>query len=213
MGTNYKESLFEAMPVVGIMRNYTEKQMEAIVPRFQQAGFTTLEVTMNSPNAQEVIRALTAQYPDLNIGAGTVCDTNDLEKALEAGASFIVTPIMDEEVMRICSTNNIPIFPGAFTPLEIYKAWKAGASAVKIFPATQLGPQYVKDVLAPLNRVKVLPTGGVSLDNIEAFFKAGATGLGMGSTLFDKQLVAELRYDDLLVHFQKVASLVRGVNI
>ena len=208
MGVNYKEDLFSKMPVVGIMRNFSNESIEAIVPLYKKAGLTTLEITMNSSNAEEVITHLSKNHPDLNIGAGTVCNIDDLEKALGAGASFIVTPIMDNEVMQVCRESNVPIFPGAFTPLEIYNAWKAGASAVKIFPATQLGPGYVKDVLGPLNQVKLLPTGGVSIENIEAFFNAGAVGVGMGSTIFDKKSIGTQDYDSLFTHFQKIYKKV-----
>ena len=208
MGVNYKEDLFSKMPVVGIMRNFSNESIEAIVPLYKKAGLTTLEITMNSSNAEEVITHLSKNHPDLNIGAGTVCNIDDLEKALGAGASFIVTPIMDNEVMQVCRESNVPIFPGAFTPLEIYNAWKAGASAVKIFPATQLGPGYVKDVLGPLNQVKLLPTGGVSIENIEAFFNAGAVGVGMDSTIFDKKSIGTQDYDSLFTHFQKIYEKV-----
>jgi len=210
MGVNYKEDLFGKMPVVGIMRNFSNESIEAIVPLYKKAGLTTLEITMNSSNAEEVIMHLSKNHPDLNIGAGTVCNIDDLEKALGAGASFIVTPIMDNEVMQVCSESNVPIFPGAFTPLEIYNAWKAGATAVKIFPATHLGPGYVKDVLGPLNQVKLLPTGGVSIENIEAFFNAGAVGVGMGSTLFDKKFIGTQDYDSLFTHFQNIYTKVEG---
>ncbi len=210
MGVNYKEDLFSKMPVVGIMRNFSNENIEAIVPLYKKAGLTTLEITMNSSNAEEVITHLSKNHPDLNIGAGTVCSIDDLEKALGAGASFIVTPIMDNEVMQVCRESNVAIFPGAFTPLEIYNAWKAGASAVKIFPATQLGAGYVKDVLGPLNQVKLLPTGGVSIDNIEAFFNAGAVGVGMGSTLFDKKFIGTQDYDSLFAHFQNIHKKVVG---
>ena len=208
MGIKYEQSHFDKMPVVGIMRHFSNNQIEAIVPHYKEAGLTTLEVTMNSENAEEVIGQLSKDNPDLNIGAGTVCTTLDLEKALGAGASFIVTPIINMDVMKICQEANIPIFPGAYTPLEIYNAWQAGASAVKIFPANQLGPTYVKDVLAPLSDVKLLPTGGVSIDNIQDFFKAGAVGVGMGSSLFDKTMIKEQNYEGLLSHFKLICKKV-----
>jgi 2-dehydro-3-deoxyphosphogluconate aldolase/(4S)-4-hydroxy-2-oxoglutarate aldolase len=195
-------------PVVGIMRYFSNEQIEAIVPLYKRAGLTTLEVTMNSENAEEVISQLTKDNPDMNIGAGTVCTTTDLERALGAGASFVVTPVMDLDVMKICQEANVPIFPGAYTPLEIYNAWKAGASAVKIFPATQLGPTYVKDVLAPLSDVKLLPTGGVSINNIQDFFIAGAVGVGMGSSLFDKAMIKEQNYEGLFSHFELICEKV-----
>ena len=210
MITKYQSELFEQMPVVGILRSVTMEVIQNILPYYKKAGFTTLEITMNTENVSEIIRQLVAENPDMNIGAGTVCTMDDLKKALEAGASFIVTPIMDTDVMHYCKENKIPIFPGAFTPLEIYTAAKLGATSVKIFPATQLGASYVKDVLAPLNTMKLLPTGGVSVDNITSFFEAGAVGVGMGGSLFDKKMIADKDFDALSMHFTTIAMKVRA---
>jgi 2-dehydro-3-deoxyphosphogluconate aldolase/(4S)-4-hydroxy-2-oxoglutarate aldolase len=163
---------------------------------------------MNSPEVHKIISALSYRNSDLNIGAGTVCTMDELKLALDAGASFIVSPIINEQVIGFCVSQNIPIFPGAFTPSEIYKASQLGATAVKIFPATALGPQYVKDILAPLNTLKLLPTGGVSIDNIKAYFKAGAYGVGMGGSLFDGNLIAEKDYEGLYKHFLAIKNLV-----
>ena len=212
MERHYKQVLFDKMPVVGIVRNVPLNVIEAILPYYKKAGFTTLEITMNSENVCEIISRLSEDNPDMNIGAGTVCTMADLKKALDAGASFIVTPVLDKEVVNQCIKENIPIFPGAYTPLEIYTADKLGATAVKIFPATQLGPGYVKDVLAPLPNLKLLPTGGVSVDNIASFFKVGAIGVGMGSSLFDKTLIASKDYDGLFQHFKKIAKEVTNAR-
>ena len=212
MERNYKQVLFDKMPVVGILRNVPLNVIEAILPYYKKAGFTTLEITLNSENVCEIISKLSEDNPEMNIGAGTVCTMADLKKALDAGASFIVTPILDTAVVIYCKEHTIPIFPGAYTPLEIYTADKLGATAVKIFPATQLGPGYVKDVLAPLPNLKLLPTGGVSLDNIASFFKVGAIGVGMGSSLFDKTLIANKDYDGLFQHFKKIAKEVTNAR-
>jgi len=133
----------------------------------------------------------------------------DLEAALAAGAQFIVTPILDEQIVQHCVQKNIPVFPGAYTPTEIYRAWSAGASAVKVFPAAQLGAKYIKDVLAPLNEIRLLPTGGVSLENIGDYFEAGAAGVGMGSSLLDKKLIEREDYDGLKDHFLKLAEQIK----
>jgi 2-dehydro-3-deoxyphosphogluconate aldolase/(4S)-4-hydroxy-2-oxoglutarate aldolase len=173
------------------------------------AGFNTLEVTMNTKGALDIIARLGRDYPDRNIGAGTVCTRDDLDQAIGAGARFIVTPTLDEEIIERAVAQNVPIFPGAYTPSEIHKAWKLGASAVKVFPATQLGPQYIKDVLAPLNQIKLLPTGGVSLENIKSFFQAGAVGVGMGSSLFNKKMIKERDYQGLKKHFLSIKKAVK----
>ena len=179
-------------------------EISKILPVYQAAGLTTIEITMNTPFAADIIRSATEQYKGkLNVGAGTVCSVEDLKLALEAGAQFIVTPILNAEVVKLCVKSKIPVFPGAYTPTEIYQAWELGADMVKVYPATALGPDYIRDVKAPLNKIKLVPTGGNSLGNIEAFMKAGADGLGIGGQLFDKQLIKNQDWDGLLDHFKQ----------
>jgi len=204
----YSTELFEKMPVVGILRGFTLSTIVEMIPYYKEAGFTTLEVTMNSPKVSKTISTLIEHHPDLNIGAGTVCNLEELKIAIDCGASFIVSPILDEQVISYCVTKNIPIFPGAFTPTEIYKATQLGATAVKIFPATVIGPIFVKDILAPLSSLKLLPTGGVSIDNIEAYFKAGVYGVGMGGSLFDGKMIADRDYESLYQHFKEISLTV-----
>ena len=212
MKNEFKADKFDEMPVIGILRNVPLPDIEAILPFYIKAGFSNLEVTMNSNGAEETIRHLSENYPSLNIGAGTVCDKNDLKRAVKAGASFIVTPVVDEKVIKKCVKWGIPIFPGAFSPLEIYSASKYGATGVKVFPANHLGPSYIKDVLAPFQHLKLYPTGGVNLENISAYFKAGAKGLGMGGTLFLAPLLETKDYENLGLHFEKVAMAVKNAN-
>jgi 2-dehydro-3-deoxyphosphogluconate aldolase/(4S)-4-hydroxy-2-oxoglutarate aldolase len=212
MKNEFKADKFDEMPVIGILRNVPLPEIEAILPFYIKAGFTNLEVTMNSNGAEETIRHLSENYPSLNIGAGTVCDKNDLKRAVKAGASFIVTPVVDEKVIKKCVKWGIPIFPGAFSPLEIYTASKYGATGVKVFPANHLGPSYIKDVLAPFQHLKLYPTGGVNLENISAYFKAGAKGLGMGGTLFLASFLETKDYENLGLHFEKVALAVKNAK-
>jgi 2-dehydro-3-deoxyphosphogluconate aldolase/(4S)-4-hydroxy-2-oxoglutarate aldolase len=195
---------FSKVPIVGIIRNLSFDTIEKILPIYLSAGLTTIEITMNTQAAEEIIRFAADKYKgQLNVGAGTVCNTDELDLAIRAGSQFIVTPILDPDVVRACVSKNIPVFPGAYTPTEIYQAWKLGASMVKVYPATSLGPEYIKDVKAPLNKIKLMPTGGISLGNIEAFMKAGADGLGIGGQLFDKQLIKNQDWDGLLDHFKQ----------
>lgn len=199
--------LFNKAPLVGIIRNISPEDVKRILPIYREAGLTTVEITMNTPGATDIIRyALENEHYGLNIGAGTVCTKDDLEAALEAGAQFIVTPVISKKVIKSCVKKGIPVFPGAFTPTEIYNAWTMGASMVKIYPATSLGPEYIKDLKAPMNQLKLLPTGGVGLENMSAFLKAGANGLGVGGQLFDKKLIQEKDWDGLKAHFLQFAQ-------
>jgi 2-dehydro-3-deoxyphosphogluconate aldolase/(4S)-4-hydroxy-2-oxoglutarate aldolase len=115
---------------------------------------------------------------------------------------------MRKKIIRACVKKEIPIFPGAFTPSEIYEAWSEGASMVKVFPAATLGADYIKDVKAPLGQVKLMPTGGIDLENIESFKKAGAEGFGVGSPLFKKNLIRDKDWNGLKEHFKKFVEKV-----
>jgi 2-dehydro-3-deoxyphosphogluconate aldolase/(4S)-4-hydroxy-2-oxoglutarate aldolase len=198
---------FNRMPLIGIMRNFPEDKIEGTLEAFYKAGLTTIELTMNSPNAGTLIEDMAGKWGDkLNIGAGTVCNLDDLELALAAGSQFIVTPVINEEVIRRCVSKEIPIFPGAYTPSEIYKAWSLGASMVKVFPASKLGPGYIKEVLQPLNKLKLVATGGVSPDNFLEFFTAGVKGVGMGGNLFPKLLVENEEWNQLFDFFAGIVN-------
>lgn len=198
MSNQFSWDLFHQMPVIGIMRSVSRQHSESIAPIYYQSGLTCLEVTMNSPGAEEIIAALVKLCGDkLNIGAGTVCTMNDLEKALKAGAQFIVSPILNEEVISSCAAQGIPVFPGAFTPTEIYKAWSLGATMVKVFPATSLGVGYIREVLGPLSTIKLVPTGGINLENFTGYLEAGAKAVGIGNHLFPKNILEREDWDEL----------------
>lgn len=204
MNKTFKQDLFDKLPVIGIMRHFPEEFLNNTVSTFKEAGLTTLEVTINSKNAVQIITRLVNDFGDvLNIGAGTVCSLADLDVALAAGSQFIITPVINEEVIKKCVSLNIPIFPGAFTPSEIYKAWSLGATMIKLFPAGHLGPSYIKDILAPLNKVQLIATGGITTENFTDYLKAGAKGVGMGSHLFPKALIETKNQDSLKEFYKK----------
>jgi 2-dehydro-3-deoxyphosphogluconate aldolase/(4S)-4-hydroxy-2-oxoglutarate aldolase len=199
--------LFDKMPVVGIIRNLTVADINFVLPIYKQAGFTTIEITLNTPEALSVVSSLALEYKgELNVGAGTVCTIDDLTAAISAGANFIVTPIFKAEVVKKCVSLEVPIFPGAFSPTEIYEAWELGASMVKLYPASVVGSEYISAVLAPLNKIKLMPSGGIHLSNMLAFMKAGATSLGIGSELFDKKIIQKRDSEAMLNHFTLFAQ-------
>lgn len=181
---------FKKMPLMGILRGYSIEDTLQILACYSKAGLTTIEITMNTANADSIITACSQQYKsELNIGAGTVRTIEEAKKAITAGAQFIVSPITDATIIRYCRDKNIPVFPGGFTPTEVFTAWELGATMVKVFPAQFLGPKYIKELLAPLDQVKLMPTGGVNQENIADYIKAGAKAFGVGSMLFDKKLI------------------------
>lgn len=204
----FSNEKFLKVPIVGIVRGMPFKVISNLLAVYADAGLTTIEITMNTAGALEMIEFIIKNYSGrLNIGAGTVCTQQQLEQALAAGAQFIVTPIVKPAVISSCAALDIPVFPGAFTPTEIYNAWDLGASMVKVFPASKLGPDYIKEVKAPLDQIKLMPTGGITLDNIEAYRQAGADGYGMAGSLFDKQIIANEDWAGLCAHLKKFADI------
>ena len=209
MKKSFSWESFEKKPIVGIIRGIDKSKVMEIMSVYHQAGLSTIEITMNTPNVISIINQIAVEYPDMNIGVGTVCSIDHLDQVLDTAAQFIVTPIVDTKVIEKAKANKLVVFTGAYTPTEIYKAWNHGADVVKVFPASQLGVRYVKDVLAPLDHIRLLPTGGVNIDNLTEYLTAGAIGVGMGSSLFPKKLLTPFDKESLLAHFEQVIQALK----
>lgn len=181
---------FKQLPVLGILRGIDKNVIEPIVEAVTASGLKTIEVTMNTVNAPELIRLMINKAGGrLTIGAGTVLSMDDLHIALKAGASFIVMPVFIKDIVEYCVRHFIPVFPGALTPQEIYRAWDAGASMVKIFPANIFGPEYFKEIHGPFNNIELLACGGVNSENIRTFFSCGASAIAFGGSIFKKSWI------------------------
>jgi 2-dehydro-3-deoxyphosphogluconate aldolase/(4S)-4-hydroxy-2-oxoglutarate aldolase len=175
----------DRLPVVGILRGAPVSTVESIAAAAVAAGFQVLEVTLDSPEPLRSIGLLQRAHPDAVIGAGTVRNGAEARIALDAGAQFIVTPMLDAEVVAACVADSVPIIPGAATPTEIWHALRLGATAVKVFPARELGgPAYLRAIRGPLGNPPLVPTGGVGPDNAAAFLEAGADAVGVGGSVF-----------------------------
>ena len=174
-----------ATRVIGIGRRIEASSIVPVADALIAGGVRAFEVTLDSPDAMAAIRTLATHFSDgsLLVGAGTVLDVPKATAAVEAGARFLVSPHTDGELIRWAVAGRIPIFPGAFTPSEILAAWRAGASAVKLFPASTVGPPYLRELRGPLAEIPLIPTGGVTAENAAAFIAAGAVGVGVGSWL------------------------------
>lgn len=201
----FNVSLFVSRPAIAIIRHLTLSQVKVFMPHFLATGFTTIEVTMNTNEKSDIIAFLLKSYPELNVGAGSVCSIDDAQWAIDHGCHFLVTPVMIPEVILFAKSKNTVIFPGAFTPTEIFTAQELGAFAVKVFPAKTLGPDYIKQLKAPMNHLKLVPTGGVDVSNIKLFFDAGAYGVGIGSTLLNSSLL-NASQEVLVAHFKTIAA-------
>jgi 2-dehydro-3-deoxyphosphogluconate aldolase / (4S)-4-hydroxy-2-oxoglutarate aldolase len=198
--------------IVAIMRRTDASLAIETVDALCRGGVFVVEVTMNTDGALEMISTLTDHFGDrVLVGAGTVMDIDAARSALDAGAKFIVAPHTDAEVIRFANEADRPIVPGAFTPTEIVHAWRAGADLVKVFPVGSVGPRYLRDVLAPLNDIPLLPTGGVTLDNAAEFIRAGARGVGLGSDLVNPKLVTARSFDAIADRARAfVSEVTRG---
>ena len=176
---------FRSMPIIGILRGIDAEMIEPLVDAVISAGLKTLEITMNTKGASALIRkAKDVSGSRITLGAGTVLTMQDLENALENGASFIVMPVLIEDIVKYCLKNKIPVFPGALTPREIYHAWDMGATMVKVFPAKFFGPEYFRQIKGPFNKIKLLACGGVTSENLKDYFLNGADAVTFGASIF-----------------------------
>ncbi len=181
--------------VVAIVRLPAIDDALALTRALMEGGVCVFEFTLTTPGATEAIAEVARQLPEVAageaaVGVGSVLTPEDAHAAIDAGATFVVSPVFKPDVMDVCALRETPIFPGAYTPTEIEAAWTAGAAAVKVFPARNLGPGYIKDVREPMPFLKLMPTGGIDAGNIAAFLKAGAHAVGVGGALVDKEVVA-----------------------
>lgn len=193
------------MPIVGIIRGIDKSKAETVFALYEKVGFSTIEITMNTDGASEMIAHLVESFAGrLNVGAGTVRTMEELNGALNAGAQFIVTPILDKAVIKTSVAKNIPIFVGAYTPTEIFQAWQWGATAVKVFPTITGGVTHIKAVKAPLEMIPLIPTGGVTVDNIGEYFDLGIEGVGMGGQLFPKIMIEQENWEGLEHRLEQV---------
>jgi 2-dehydro-3-deoxyphosphogluconate aldolase/(4S)-4-hydroxy-2-oxoglutarate aldolase len=179
---------FKKFPIMGILRGIGPDLIEPLAEVIISSGLETIEIAMNTKGAPDLIaRAVKLSGKRLCIGAGTVLDMDSLKSALSSGATFIVMPVLQEDVVEYCVKNKIPVFPGALTPQEIYRAWHAGATMVKIFPAGIFGPEYFKEIKAPLNDIELLACSGVRPENMRSYFSSGASAVSFGASVFKKE--------------------------
>ncbi|WP_043932343.1 bifunctional 4-hydroxy-2-oxoglutarate aldolase/2-dehydro-3-deoxy-phosphogluconate aldolase [Bacillus sp. EB01] len=170
--------------IIAIIRGSKPEDVLPIAYALWEGGITVLEITMNSPQALFAIEQVSREMKGKSIvGAGTVLDPETARAALLAGAEFILSPTVDKATIQMTKRYGAVSIPGAFTPTEILKAYEFGGDIIKVFPATTLGPGYVKDMHGPLPQIPLLPTGGIGLDNIADFIAAGVVGVGLGGSL------------------------------
>ena len=200
----------ERAGVVAVIRIKEPQRLRAVVDALGEGGLTALEVTMTVPGAVELIAELAPTMPPgFLLGAGTVTDAVTARRVIDAGARFVVSPVFRRDVLEACHTRDVAVMPGCFSPTEILDAWEAGADIVKVFPATALGPGFIKDIRGPMPEVKLMPTGGVTLDNAGDWIRAGAVAVGVGTALTDAKAIAAGDYATLRANAERIVSNVR----
>jgi 2-dehydro-3-deoxyphosphogluconate aldolase/(4S)-4-hydroxy-2-oxoglutarate aldolase len=199
--------------VCAIVRGTKIENACKIADALLAGGVNVIEVTFNTPGAAEMIKELSEKYKDkMVVGAGTVLDPETARVAIMAGATFVLSPSLNIDVLRMCQRYSVLPVPGITTPTEAITAWENGASVVKIFPAGALGASYIKQMRGPFSQIDMMAVGGVSLDNIKDFIKAGACSVGIGSDLVDKKLVEAGKFDELTKRASNFINAIKAAR-
>lgn len=198
-----------AAPVIAILRSQGPRHFAATADALHTAGIRAVEFTLTTPDVLAALHEYAQSKPaGMALGAGTVMSPFDAQRAVEAGATYLITPATCPDVIREARRLGVPVLPGALTPSEIAVAWKQGATMVKLFPASVGGPDYVRAVRAPLPDIPLVPTGGIGLDQAPAYLAAGAAALGMGSPLVGDACEG----GDLTALRERAATLLDGIR-
>jgi 2-dehydro-3-deoxyphosphogluconate aldolase/(4S)-4-hydroxy-2-oxoglutarate aldolase len=209
-------SAIESCGVVAVIRLQEPSKLRAVIDALAAGGVRALEITMTVPGAIDLIKAVAPSLPkEFIIGAGTILDPETARMAILAGARYVVSPVFSPTVLALCHRYDVAAMPGCFSPTEILAAWEAGADIVKVFPATAVGPGYFKDIHGPLPQVRLMPTGGVTLENTGEWIKAGAVAVGVGTALVERQAVEAGDYATVTAkaaRFVEAVAAVRGLK-
>ena len=200
--------------VIAVVRLPDATGLRAAAVALAAGGVTAVEITLTTPGAREAIAALASDNAmgSCVVGAGTVLDEPAARDVISRGARFVVSPTLDRGVVGYCRDQGIACIPGAFTPTELLEAWRAGAVAVKLFPSSTVGPGYLREVLAPLPFLRVVPSGGVSLENAADWVRAGAAAVSVGGALVSAALVGRAAWAELTARARALVAVVTGAR-
>ena len=195
--------------IVAILRGFKKDDVINIASALHEGGVNIIEVTLNSDDALPLIKKLSSTFENkMLVGAGTVLTVKDARNAIDAGAKFLISPTLDLDIIKTSKDSSAISIPGAYTPTEIFTAYKNGADIVKVFPSKT--PDYIKQVLAPLNQILLMPTGGININNIAAYKQAGASAYGIGSSLVsNKEEVNELYLQNLTAKAKRFVEAIK----
>lgn len=205
---------FKKKPILGILRGANLDIIEPLIETVISSGLETLEITMNTQGASELIKkAKKASRGRLVLGAGTVLTIKDLKSALKSGATFIVMPVLVNDVVRYCAKHKIPVFPGALSPQEIYLAYEAGATMVKVFPAKFFGPEYFREIKGPFKDIELLACGGVTAENLKDYFSSGANAVSFGASVFRKDWLLNKDFKSVGQAVKRIMDAWEGIKL
>ena len=203
----------EAEGLVAIVRVRRPELALPLAKALVAGGIRAVELTMSIPNALEAVRTIDRELGDkILLGVGTVIDDDTCRAAIDAGAKYVISPITRPSLVAAAHALDRPVMLGAYTPTEAQAAHEAGSDFVKIFPADTLGPSYIKSLLAPLPHLKIVPTGGVNLDTMEAYLAAGSAALGTGSARLKKEIIAGENWGELERLAKRFADRMAGLK-
>lgn len=202
-------NLIKENSLIAVVRGQNPEKLIKIVDALVKGGVKLIEITMDSKYPLDMLKELNEYFDDIALGAGTVLDKETACSAILAEADFIVSPILNKDIIKMSKRYNKVVIPGVMTPTEITKAWEKGADFVKVFPAKTLGSGFIKSVKGPLSQVEIIPTGGINLDNVNDFINAGSVAVGVGSSLIDKKEIEKGNYDKIT---KRAERFIKEIN-
>jgi len=208
--------LVKSLGVLAVIRGPSVELTIKMVGALVSGGVKGIEITYSTPNAEQVVAELDRTFGDeILLGMGTLIETSQAQSAMAAGAKFLVSPVCEPEVVKAMVASGLATMAGALTPTEVLQAYRLGADIVKIFPGSLGGPGYIKALKGPFPYIPMMPTGGVSAENVKDWFAAGVVAVGAGSELCPPQLAREGKFEEIThraVEFMKVVSTARSIN-
>lgn len=207
MNINSVKKAIGEKKLIACVRSDSQDKVSLIVDALKAGGISCLELTMTVPDPFNQLKTIARMHPDLLIGMGTVLSAENARKAVECGASFIVSPVLSGEVLRYCSEAGVLSIPGIMTPTEMFDALKAGAEIVKLFPASAAGPKFIREIRGPFPDAKIIPSGGVTAENAAEWLEAGAYALVMGNSVVSP--AKENNYEEITL---RAAAAVKALS-
>ena len=201
---------FQEVPVLGIIRGVSQDSIQGVLNSCVSGGLKFVELTLNTKNVFSLIEFASKQFSnELCVGAGTVLSLIDVKKAENAGAKFFVSPTLNIDIADYCSQKALAYFPGALTPTEIEKAWNSGATMIKVFPASQMGPNYFNVIRGPFDELQLMAVGGINVTNAVDYLRSGASAIAIGGSIFTSSRMKNKEFNSITADIADLISTVK----